>query len=115
MWENNVYVTYCFINGGNHVKLTNFQEGFSLISVNYTDFALKISHVKPCKYDSAFGVKCLKKVGGWGCGLEQAPVSNVVDIVIWLTKKLPPPPSHFQVFKKTFIVGFKFLIHPNWV
>ncbi len=63
--ENNVYVTYCFINGGNHVY--NFQEVFRWFFLIYTDFAHKISHIKPSKYDSTFGTKiaiCLKKVGG---------------------------------------------------
>ncbi len=34
-------------------------------------------HMKPSKYDSTFGTEmsiCLKKVGGWGCGSEEAPL-----------------------------------------
>ena len=40
---------------------------FRWFLLNYTDFAHKITHVKPSKYDSTFGTKiaiCLKKVGG---------------------------------------------------
>ena len=41
---------------------------FRWFLLNYiTDFAHKISHIKPSKYDSSFGTKisiCLKKVGG---------------------------------------------------
>ena len=50
---------------------------FRCFLLNYTDFAHEISHTKPSKYDSTFGTKisiCLKKVGGWGCGSEQAPL-----------------------------------------
>ncbi len=50
---------------------------FRWFLLNYTDFAHKISHIKPSKYDSTFGTKisiCLKKMGGWGCGSEQAPL-----------------------------------------
>ncbi len=42
----------------------SFQAGFSPIVLNYTDFAHKISHTKPSKYDSTSGNKisiCLKK------------------------------------------------------
>ncbi len=76
IWFNNVYVTYCFMNGGNHIF--KFQRGFRWFLLNYTDFALKISRIKPSKYDSTFGTKvcvCLKKVGRWGCGSEQAPLT----------------------------------------
>ena len=34
-----------------------FQEGFSWFLLSYTDFAHKISHKKPSKYDSTFGTK----------------------------------------------------------
>ncbi len=40
---------------------------FNWFFLNYTDFAHKISHIKPSKDDSTFGTKisiCLKKVGG---------------------------------------------------
>ncbi len=39
---------------------------FRRFLLNYTDFAHKLSHIKPSKYDSTFSTKisiCLKKVG----------------------------------------------------
>ncbi len=50
---------------------------FRWFLLNYTDFANKISYTNPSKYDSTSGTKisiCLNKVGGWGCGSEQAPL-----------------------------------------
>ncbi len=50
---------------------------FRCFLLNYTDFAHEISHIKPSKYNSTFGIKisiCLKKAGGWGYGSEQAPL-----------------------------------------
>ncbi len=59
---------YCFINS--ETTFSNFLEFFFSFFfryfLKYTDYAHKISHAKPFKYDSTFGTKiliCLKKVG----------------------------------------------------
>ncbi len=52
---------------------------FLLFLLNNTGFMHETSHIKPSKYDSAFGTKIslwLKKIMGWGCGSEQAHLTS---------------------------------------
>ncbi len=68
---------------------------------NYTDFAHEISHMKPSKYYSTFGTKisiCLKKVGGWGCGSEQAPLIQIYLKICLLTDHQDPSFHYFCLF-----------------
>ena len=58
---------------------SHFQAGFCWFLLNYTDFAHATSEIKPSKYDVTSGSKIYlrlkkKKLCGWGCGLEQAPL-----------------------------------------
>ncbi len=58
-------------------RFLNSKRVFRWFLLNYIKFARQISLIRPSKYDSTFGTKisiCLKKVGGWGCGSEQAPL-----------------------------------------
>ncbi len=85
--ENNMYVSYSFVNV--ETTFSNFQEGIHQFVLNYTDFAT--SHIKPSKYDSTSGTKisiCLKKIGGWGCGSEQAPLITGVCTCVRITGTL---------------------------
>ncbi len=45
---------------------------------NYIQFVHETSHTQPSKYNATSGTRisiCLKKIGGWGCGSEQAPLT----------------------------------------
>ena len=59
---------------------------FHRFLLNYTEFLHETSHIMPSKYDSTSGTNIsvsLKISGGWGCGLEQAPLLNKEQ---WLTQ-----------------------------
>ncbi len=61
------------------------KRGFRWFLLNYIESAHQISHIRPSKYDSTFGTKisiCLKKIGGWGCGSEQAPLKGTIHHTI---------------------------------
>ncbi len=56
------------------------QRVFHWFYPNYREFVHETSHIQPSKYDSTSGTKisiCLKKIGGWGCGSEQAPLTKL--------------------------------------
>ena len=75
--------------GANHVTNTfvvgsAWEHGSSLYNLHMSPSTLTETrvydvtlHIKPAKYDSTSGTKtskCLKTVGEWGCGSEQAPL-----------------------------------------
>ncbi len=69
---------------------SNFQEVFRWFLQNYTDFGHKISHIKPSKYDSTFGIKIsiyLKKVRGMRLWIGTSTCKeNIVKPMKWVEK-----------------------------